>query len=94
MFAYQKDLGWMDGQAAWGQVSWRPGPGTRLFGRLSWNQAATGTGQSNDLGLTVSGTVALEPWLALRFSAMLRSGLDEASVPFGTASQVFLVATY
>jgi len=94
MFAYQKDLGWVEGQAAWGQVSWRPGPGTRLFGRLSWNQAATGTGQSNDLGLTVSGTVALERWLALRFSAMLRSGLDEASVPFGTASQVFLVATY
>jgi hypothetical protein len=96
VLAYQKDLGWVDGNAAWAQLSWRPSAGTRLLGRLSWNQVSSGATPADDLGLTVSGTVALERWLALRFSAMVRLGLasGEASMPFGTVSNVFLVASY
>jgi hypothetical protein len=96
LVGYQYDLGWFGGQAAWGQVSWRPGQGTLLYGRLGWWQTTDGGNVENDLGLTVSGTVGLNRWLALRFSALVRAGIDggQASTPFGTASQLFVVGSY
>jgi len=96
MVGYQKDLGWFGGQAAWAQVNWRPGEATQLFGRLSWFQTTDGGNVENDVGLTATGTVGLNRWLALRFSVLVRAGIDggQASAPFGTASQVFLVGSY
>jgi hypothetical protein len=101
-FGYLKDFGWVEGQSAWGQIGWAPMEGTRLTGRLSWFQttetiAGIQTPQaSNDLGLTLNGTVGLTNWLSLRASVLLRAGLDggEAAKPFGTATNVFLVGAY
>jgi hypothetical protein len=101
-FGYLKDLGWVEGQSAWGQIGWTPAPGTRLTGRLSWFQTTETVGgvansvPANDVGLTLNGTVGLNRWLSLRASVMVRAGVDnfEASVPFGTAANVFLVGTY
>ena len=101
-FGYLKDLGWVEGQSAWGQIGWAPMAGTRLTGRLSWFQTTmTVDGDSNptpanDVGLMVNGTVGLNRWLSLRAMVLVRAGIDnfEASVPFGTATNVFLVGTY
>jgi hypothetical protein len=48
------------------------------------------------VGVTLTGTVGLLQWLALRYSVLVRLGLDAAqtSLPFGTASQLFLVGSY
>ncbi len=95
---YLKDLGWLEGGNAWAQVNWQASQGARLSGRLSWYQtAASGTGApQNEVGATISGTVGLARWLALRFSVLVRAGIEsgQASVPFGTTSQVFLVGSY
>jgi len=95
---YLKDLGWFDGQNAWAQINWRATLGTVLSARLAWLQAATGSGgnTSSDVGVTLTGTVGLLQWLALRYSVLVRLGLDAAqtSLPFGTASQLFLVGSY
>jgi hypothetical protein len=101
-FGYLQDLGWVEGQSVWGQIGWAPGPGARLTGRLSWFQTTETIGgvasspPSNDVGLTLNGTVALNRWLSLRASVLLRAGVDnlDASIPFGTATNVFLVGTY
>jgi len=101
-FGYLKDLGWVEGQSAWSQIGWAPMPGTRLTGRISWFQTTETIGgvatptASNDVGLMVNGTVGLNRWLGLRASVLVRAGIDdfEASVPFGTATNVFLVGTY
>jgi len=101
-FGYLKDLGWVEGQSAWSQIGWAPMPGTRLTGRISWFQTTMTIGgvanptPANDVGLTVNGTVGLNRWLSLRASVLVRAGIDnfEASVPFGTATNVFLVGTY
>jgi hypothetical protein len=101
-FGYLKDFGWVDGQSAWSQIAWAPMEGTRLTARASWFQT-TETVQgvasptaSNELGLTVNGTVGLTNWLSMRASIMIRAGVDnfEASMPFGTVTNVFLVGTY
>ena len=101
-FGYLQDLGWVEGQSVWGQIGWAPGPGARLTGRLSWFQTTESIGgvasspSSNDVGLTLNGTVALNRWLSLQASVLLRAGVDnlDASIPFGTATNVFLVGTY
>jgi hypothetical protein len=101
-FGYLKDFGWVDGQSAWGQVAWAPTPDTRLTGRLSWFQTTetiggvTSAAALDELGITVNATVGLTSWLSLRASVMVRTGLEsgEASLPFGTASNLFLVGTY
>ncbi len=101
-FGYLKDFGWVDGQSAWGQIAWAPVPSTRLTGRVSWFQTtATINGVSsvsavNEVGVTVNATVGLTSWLSLRASVLVRAGLEsgEASMPFGTASNLFLVGTY
>ena len=101
-FGYLKDLGWVEGQSAWGQIGWAPVMGTRLTGRLSWFQTtetvsgASNPTPANDVGLTLNGTVGLNRWLSLRAMVMVRAGVDnfEASIPFGTATNVFLVGTY
>jgi hypothetical protein len=101
-FGYLKDLGWVEGQSAWSQIGWAPMPGTRLTGRISWFQTTETIGgvatptASNDVGLMVNVTVGLNRWLGLRASVLVRAGIDdfEASVPFGTATNVFLVGTY
>jgi hypothetical protein len=101
-FGYLKDFGWVDGQSAWGQVAWSPVPSTRLTGRLSWFQTTETIGgvgsptASNDLGVTLNATVGLTSWLSLRASVLVRAGVDggDASTPFGTASNLFLVGTY
>jgi hypothetical protein len=101
-FGYLKDFGWVDGQSAWGQLAWALTPDTRLSGRLSWFQTTetiggvTSAAASNELGVTVNATVGLTNWLALRASVMVRTGLEngDASLPFGTASNLFLVGTY
>jgi hypothetical protein len=101
-FGYLKDLGWVEGQSAWGQIGWAPAPGARLTGRVSWFQTTetvdgvSSSAPSNDAGLTLNGTVGLSRWLSLRASVMVRAGLDnfQASIPFGTAANVFLVGTY
>ena len=101
-FGYLKDLGWVEGQSAWGQIGWAPVMGTRLTGRLSWFQTtetvsgASNPTPANDVGLTLNGTVGLNRWLSLRAMVMVRAGVDnfEASMPFGTATNVFLVGTY
>ena len=92
----------MDGQSAWGQIAWAPLPGARLTARASWFQTTetiagvTSLMPSNDVGLTVNGTVGLYKWLSLRGSIMIRAGLDDgaASIPFGAVANVFLVGTY
>ena len=101
-FGYLKDLGWVEGQSAWGQIGWAPSPGTRLTGRVSWFQTTETVGgvsnpsPANDVGLTLNGTVLLNRWLSLRASVLLRAGVDnfDASTPWGTATNVFLVGTY
>jgi hypothetical protein len=101
-FGYLKDFGWVDGQSAWSQIAWAPVEGTRLTARASWFQTTetlqgvTSPTASNDLGLTVNGTVGLTSWLSLRASILVRAGIDnfDASTPFGTATNVFLVGTY
>ncbi len=101
-FGYLKDLGWVEGQSAWGQIGWAPVVGTRLTGRVSWFQTTmtvdgvANPTPENDVGLTVNGTVGLNRWLSLRAMVLVRAGVDnlEASVPFGTATNVFLVGTY
>ncbi|MGA8891601.1 MAG: hypothetical protein WB493_08535, partial [Anaeromyxobacteraceae bacterium] len=101
-FGYLQDFGWVEGQSAWGQVSWAPMERTRLTGRLSWFRTSeTIAGVSSptaldELGLTLNGTVALNRWLGLRGMVLLRGGLEggEASVPWGVAANVFLVGTY
>jgi hypothetical protein len=101
-FGYLKDLGWVEGQSAWGQIGWAPAPGARLTGRVSWFQTTETVGgvsnpsPANDVGLTLNGTVGLNRWLSLRAMVMVRAGIDnfEASIPFGTAANVFLVGTY
>jgi hypothetical protein len=101
-FGYLKDLGWVTGQSAWGQVGWAPLAGTRLTGRVSWFQTTETVGgvtsatPANEVGLTLNGTVGLNRWLSLRASVLVRAGIDnfEASIPFGTATNVFLVGTY
>ena len=101
-FGYLKDFGWVEGQSAWGQVAWAPTPTTRLTGRLSWFQTTetlygvTSAGAANELGATVNATVGLTSWLSLRASVMVRTGLEsgEASMPFGTVSNLFFVGTY
>jgi hypothetical protein len=101
-FGYLKDLGWVEGQSAWGQIGWAPAPGARLTGRVSWFQTTETVGgvansaPANDIGLTLNGAVGLSRWLSLRASVMVRAGIDnfEASIPFGTAANVFLVGTY
>jgi hypothetical protein len=92
----------VDGQSAWGQIAWVPTSATRLTGRISWFQTTesiygtTSSPISNEIGAAVNATVGLTNWLALRASVMVRAGLEEgqASLPFGTASNVFLVGTY
>ncbi len=101
-FGYLKDLGWVEGQSAWGQIGWAPMAGTRLTGRVSWFQTTMTVGgesnptPANDVGLMVNGTVGLYRWLSLRAMVMVRAGIDnfEASTPFGTVTNVFLVGTY
>jgi hypothetical protein len=101
-FGYLKDLGWVEGQSAWGQIGWAPMAGTRLTGRVSWFQTTETVGgvssaaPSNEVGLTLNGTVGLNRWLSLRASVLVRAGVDnfDASIPFGTATNVFLVGTY
>ena len=101
-FGYLKDLGWVEGQSAWGQIGWAPSAGTRLTGRVSWFQTtetvggASNASPANDVGLTLNGTVALNRWLSLRASVLIRAGVDnfDASIPWGTATNVFLVGTY
>ena len=101
-FGYLKDLGWVEGQSAWGQIGWAPSPGTRLTGRVSWFQTTETVGgvsnasPANDVGLTLNGTVALNRWFSLRASVLIRAGVDnfDASTPWGTATNVFLVGTY
>ena len=101
-FGYLKDLGWVEGQSAWGQIGWAPVAGTRLTGRVSWFQTtetvggASNSAPANDVGLTLNGTVGLNRWLSLRASVLVRAGVDnfDASIPFGTATNVFLVGTY
>jgi len=101
-FGYLKDFGWVDGQSAWSQVAWAPAEGTRLTARVSWFQTLETVqgvampATTNDLGLTLNGVVALNRWLAVRASILLRGGIDnmEASVPWGTAANVFLVGAY
>ena len=101
-FGWLKDLGWVDGQNAWGQIAWAASEGTRLTGRLSWFQTTETPGgvpqayASNELGVTVNGTVALERWLGLRASVLVRAGLDggQGSTPFGVAANLFLTASY
>ena len=50
----------------------------------------------NEVGVTVNATVGLTSWLSLRASVLVRAGLEsgDASTPFGTASNLFLVGTY
>jgi hypothetical protein len=101
-FGYLKDLGWVEGQSAWGQIAWAPSAGTRLTGRVSWFQTTETVGgtsnasPANDVGLTLNGTVGLNRWLSLRASVLIRAGVDsfDASIPWGTAANVFLVGTY
>jgi hypothetical protein len=101
-FGYLRDFGWIDGQSAWGQISWAPTPGTRLMGRASWWQTSatvagtTSATAANELGLTVNATVGLMSWLSLRASIMLRGGIDGnlGEVPWGTASNLYVVGTY
>jgi hypothetical protein len=101
-FGYLKDFGWVEGQSAWGQIAWAPVPSTRLTGRVSWFQTtATIAGVSsvtalNEVGVAVNATVGLTSWLSLRASVMVRGGLEsgDASMPFGTASNLFFVGTY
>ncbi len=102
-FGYLKDLGWVEGQSVWGQIGWAPMAGTRLTGRISWFQTtetisgATNPTPANDVGLTVNGTVGLNRWLSLRAMVLVRAGVDNfdaSSIPFGTATNLFLVGTY
>ena len=101
-FGYLKDLGWVDGQSAWGQIAWAPTSSTRLTGRVSWFQTTETIGgvssvtALNEVGVTVHATVGLTSWLSLRASVLVRAGLEsgDASTPFGTASNLFLVGTY
>jgi len=95
---YLRDLGWLEGGNAWAQLAWQASQSARLTGRLSWYQtAANGSSTAtNELGATISGTVGLNRWLALRFSVLMRVGLDngQGSIPFGTSSELFLVGNY
>jgi hypothetical protein len=101
-FGYVKDLGWVDGQSAWGQIQWSPTPATRLYGRLSWWQTPVTIGgtpsstDSNELGLTVNATVGILDWLSLRASVMLRAAIEggEGVPPWGTVSSVYVVGAY
>jgi hypothetical protein len=101
-FGYLKDFGWVNGQSAWGQIAWAPTSSTRLTGRVSWFQTSgtldgVSSGSAvNEAGVTVNATVGLTSWLSLRASVLVRAGLEsgEASMPFGTASNLFLVGTY
>jgi hypothetical protein len=102
-FGYLKDFGWVEGQSAWGQIAWTPLASTRLTGRLSWYQTTATLGgvssaaASNDVGATVNATVGLTSWLSLRASVMVRANIDnngESSMPYGTASNLFVVGTY
>lgn len=101
-FGYLKDFGWVDGQSAWGQIGWAPMADTRLTARASWFQTTetvqgvTSPMATNELGLTLNGTVAFNRWLGLRASILLRGGIDEgaASIPWGTAANLFLVGSY
>ena len=71
-------------------------------GRASWFQTqetvlgVTSAAATNELGLTLNGTVPLARWLALRGTILLRGGIDEgqASIPWGTAASLFLVGSY
>lgn len=101
-FGYLQDFGWVEGQSAWSQIAWAPSAGSRLTARASWwrtLETVSGIGMataSNDLGLTLNGTVALNPWFGLRGLVMLRGGIDnaESSLPFGVVANVFLTGTY
>jgi hypothetical protein len=101
-FGYLKDLGWVEGGNAWGQIVWSPVDASRLTGRVSWFQTqetiagVTTASATNDVGVTVAGTVGLTKWLSLRGSFMFRIGLDggQAGTPWGTVSNLFLVGTY
>jgi hypothetical protein len=101
-FGYAKDMGWVDGGNAWGQIAWAPAEGTRLTARVSWWQTVDRIqdvgmpSASNELGLTVNATCAINRWLGLRAMVMLRGGLDaaESSLPWGAAANLFVVGTY
>ena len=101
-FGYLKDFGWVEGQSAWGQIAWSPVASTRLTGRVSWFQTTetingvSSPAAANEVGLTVNARVGLTSWLSLRASVLVRTGLEsgDASMPFGTASNLFFVGTY
>jgi hypothetical protein len=73
------DLGWLQGQNAYLQVSAWPGDTFRLAGRLSWYQddrPGLPSAPAEELGLQLSGSVQLARWLAFRLTVLARSGVD------------------
>lgn len=72
-FGYVKNLGWLEGGSAWGQINWQASEATRLSGRFSWHQtAASGTGalperdRDHHLGHDRAGALARPPVLGAR----------------------------
>ena len=73
------DLGWLQGQNAYLQVSAWPGDTFRLAGRFSWyrdDRPGLPSAPADELGLQLSGSVQIVRWLAFRFSVLARSGVD------------------
>lgn len=73
------DLGWLQGQNAYLQMSAWPGDTLRLVARLSWYQddrQGLPNAPGEELGLYVSGSVQITRWLAFRLSALARGGID------------------
>ncbi|HEU4383383.1 MAG TPA: hypothetical protein VFR85_07775 [Anaeromyxobacteraceae bacterium] len=73
------DLGWLEGQNAYLQVTAWPGDVFRLMGRLTWYQddrPGLPSTAGQEVGLYLSGSAQLARWLAFRLSLMARGGLD------------------
>ena len=76
---WMADLGWLQGQNAYLQVSAWPGDAFRLVGRLSWYQddrPALPSAPGEEIGVYLSGSVQIARWLAFRLSLLARGGLD------------------
>ena len=92
------DLGWLQGQNAYFQMSAWPGDAFRLVARFSWyhdDRASLPTAPGEELGLYLSGSVQIARWLAFRLSLLARGGLDFSALDtYGFAGVASLAGSW